>query len=133
MTNNSTTKSKDSQSKPEPELFVFHLSNGAIIIGHVLDQDENLIYVHFPMQLSIILDSDGDFEGFSIMPYLIPFVEFNLETVVNFNINQIVSFSRPSPETIKQYVRILKKQSDDTDSDDDEFDLSSMEIPIIKH
>ena len=131
--NNSTTKSKDSQSKPETELFVFHLSNSAIIIGHVLDQDENLIYVHFPMQLSVIFDSDGDFEGFSIMPYLIPFVEFDISTVVNFNINQIVSFSRPSPETIKQYIKILKKQSNETDDDDDEFDLSSMDIPIIKH
>ncbi len=127
---NSTTKSKDSQS--DFKLFILHLSNGTIVIGHIIDEDKNLIYVHFPMQLSVSRDSDGDFVGFTLMPYLIPFADFSLNSVVHFNMHQVVSFSVPSEETVDQYIKILKNQYENEDSDD-KIDLSSMEIPIVRH
>ena len=65
-----------------------------------------------------------------MMPYLMPFTEFDVEAVINFNVNQIVSFSRPAKDVIAQYLKILKRF---LDNDEDDNDLSLMKTPIVKH
>lgn len=130
--NNSTTQSINTPFNHKPNLSVFHLSNDRIILGNILNQTDGMVFIHFPVELIALFDSDRDFQGFSMMPYLLPFIDFDVDSVVNFNTNQIVSFSKPAKEIIKQYIKILRKFADGDNSDNSD-DLSSMKIPPVKH
>lgn len=126
MTKNSNTKSKDTQS--DSIICILHLSNGTIVIGTIVEQDEIICYVNFPLQLKAFFGDEGEFEGFNMMPYLMPFVDMNLETIVNFNINQVVSTAMPAQEILNRYLKIYNNINSD-----DEIDLSDMEISKVKH
>jgi hypothetical protein len=68
--------------------------------------------ISFPVSLDVIFDSDEDIVGMSLVPYLAPFSVMSPFALVNFNINQIISFSLPSPDIAEKYEEGFRKISE---------------------
>lgn len=142
MTNNSNTISEEEPSEDSelvPPITIFHLSNDTIVIGRIVGTSKEIVSLHFPLQLRTFFSSNGDFGGFSTMPYLLPFVEIDGKSVVNFSVSQIASFASPSKELKENYLSILynalnrKESPEIPQSYSKDFDLANMEISGVAH
>lgn len=141
--NNSNTQSNEKQYNSATSddclksISLFHLTNNAIILGRIIHTTKDVITLHFPIQLKTFFDESGDFRGFSTMPYLLPFAELNDNTTMNFNVEQITTFAKPSKELIMQYIDIFndlnKKPDEIKQTYTADYDLASMEMTGIMH
>lgn len=122
--NNLNTESEKLTS--ETPCMLLHFVSGDIIIGEVIGFNSRLIVVRTPLDINITYDDEGSPESFNLQPYLQPFSLFTSTTQVNFNLNLLISVTKPHDLMVRSYRNAIEKMFSD---DGDETPDNGEELP----
>lgn len=108
MTEETQAVTEESTPKFLPVRFL-HLSTGQVIIGIVVELNTSYAVLQSPLLMSFIGDDEGMLEGYKLMPYMGPLVEWDLNSTTMFMVSNIVSVNTPDQTTLENYSRFLQQ------------------------
>lgn len=91
------------------DLKLLGLSNGTLILGRIIEVEDDCVRVGFPISLGAQFNKEGTVSGMIFMPYLAPFSRICPFSVSLFNIAQIVSVTDPTKELAQRYERTARE------------------------